>query len=212
MDVYTTEEQQVEAIRKWWHDNKWSVIGGIIIGIAALWGGRTWIAGQNAHAEAASDVYQIMMAKLAKGALDEAAADGSALLGRFSDTPYATLASLALAKIKVKQGDTAGAKAHLNWALDHASQEEVKLITELRLARVLLSEGDTAGALARLAAVREPGSFTAALEELRGDIHVAAKDAALARTAYQRALAASDPTSPSSRLLQMKLDDLGGEA
>lgn len=211
MDVYTTEEQQVEAIRKWWRDNKWSVIGGVIIGIAVLWGGRTWIAGQHAHAEAASDVYQMMMAKLENGALDEATADGTALLGRFNDTPYAALASLALAKIKLAQGDMDGAKSHLNWALDNTQQDELKTIARLRLAKILLAEGDTADALAKLAASGDPGAFAAAYEELRGDIQLAAGNASDARAAYQRALAASDPTSPGSRLLQMKLDDLGGE-
>jgi len=209
VEVYTTEEQQVEAIKKWWRENRLSVIGGIIIGIAALWGGRTWMAGQNAHKEAASDVYQIMMAKMSRGSLEEAAADGSALLGQFTDTPYAALASLALAKIKLEQGDIAAASSHLNWTLSNAEQEEVKMVARLRLAELLLAQGDTAGALAQLNAVATPGTFEAIYEQLKGDIHVAEGKPDQARKAYARALALMVPTSPGRRLLQMKLDDLG---
>lgn len=210
MDVYTTEEQQVEAIKKWWSDNKLSVIGGIIIGVAALWGGRTWIAGQDAHTEAASDVYQIMMSKMSDGSLDEAAADGSALLGQFSDTPYAALASLALAKIKVEQGDVAAANSHLNWALNNTEQEGVKKVAHLRLAELSFSEGDTSAALAQLNNTTALGSFEPAYEQLKGDIYVAEGKMDLARTAYIRALAVMEPTAPGRRLLQMKLDDIGG--
>jgi len=210
VDVYTTEEQQVEAIKKWWRENKLSIIGGVIIGIAALWGGRTWIAGQNAHAEAASDIYQVMMAKMSSGSLEEAAADGSTLLGQFSDTPYAALASLALAKIKVEQGDLDAAASHLNWALNNSEQEELKKVVTLRLAELKLARGDTAGALAQLNTIASPGSFAAAYEQLKGDILVAEGKREEGRAAYVRALAAMAPTAPGRRLLQMKLDDLGG--
>ena len=212
MDVYTTEEQQVEAIKKWWSDNKLSVIGGVVIGIAALWGGRTWIAGQDAHTEAASDVYQIMMSKMSSGSLDEAVADGSALLGQYSDTPYATLASLALAKIKMEQGDVAAANSHLNWALNNTEQDSVKKLAHLRLAELSLAEGDTSAALAQLNSPTALGSFEAAYEQLKGDIYVAEEKTEMARTAYIRALAVMEPTAPGRRLLQMKLDDLGGTA
>ena len=209
MEVYRTEEEQVEAIKKWWSENKLSLIGGIILGIAVLWGGRTWMAGQDAHAEAASTLYQVMMVKLSRGSLEEAAAEGSTLLGQFSDTPYAALASLALAKIRLEQGDMAAASSHLNWALSNAEQEEVKMVARLRLAELLLAEGDTAGALAQLNAITAPDTFEAVYEQLKGDVYVADGKADLARTAYARALSVMDPTSPGRRLLQMKLDELG---
>jgi len=209
VDVYTTEEQQVEAIKKWWKENKLSVIGGVVIGIAALWGGRTWIAGQDAHSEAASDIYQIMMSKMSDGALEEAAMDGSALLGQFNDTPYAALASLALAKIKLEQGDAAAASSHLNWAISNTEQDGVKKVARLRLAKLLLAEGNYSAALAQLNSATALGSFEAAYEQLKGDIYVADGKPDQARSAYLRALSVMEPTAPGRGLLQMKLDDLG---
>ena len=51
------------------------------------------------------------------------------------------------------------------------------------------------------------GNFTAAVEELRGDIYFADDQLELARTAYQAAQAAAGPGGASS-LLQLKLDSL----
>jgi predicted negative regulator of RcsB-dependent stress response len=33
LDVYNTEEEQVEAIKKWWNENGKSIITGIIIAV-----------------------------------------------------------------------------------------------------------------------------------------------------------------------------------
>jgi predicted negative regulator of RcsB-dependent stress response len=209
VEVYTTEEQQVEAIRKWWHDNKWSIIGGVIIGLAALWGGRTYLEGQRSYGEAASAAYQIMMSRLDSGATKEAAQIGAQLLGQFADTPYAGLAALAMAKIKVEAGDLVAAKSQLHWALDNSKQVAVQHEARLRLGRILLAEGKGSEALALLNGVDE-GSYKAAYEELKGDIHVHDGDAAAARQAYALALAALKAGAPARQVIQMKLDDLGG--
>ena len=42
MDVYNTEEEQVEAIKKWWNENGKSIITGIIIGVIAIFGWRSY--------------------------------------------------------------------------------------------------------------------------------------------------------------------------
>ena len=208
MEVYTTEEQQVEAIKKWWHDNKWSIIGGVVIGIAALWGGRLWLDNQRSYGEAASAAYQVMMERMEGGAVEESSQVGAQILGQFADTPYAALASLAMAKIKADGGDLVAAKSHLRWALDNTEQPAVQHEARLRLARILLSEGNGTEALTLLNGVAV-GSFEAAYEEVKGDIHAASGNIDLARTAFRHALDLLEPAAPARQLLQMKLDDLG---
>jgi len=206
--MYSTEEQQVEAIKKWWHDNKWSVIGGIAVGIAALWGGRAWIENQNTYAESASMQYQLMMENLSRGKTDEAANEGAQLLGQYVGTPYAALASLALAKIKLEAGDVVSASSHLRWALDNASQESVKQEARLRLARLLLADAKYDEALSMLN-ITDTGSYLVEYETLKGDVYVAQGKPEFARTAYTRALGAVESRVQGRGLLQMKLDDLG---
>ena len=40
MDVYNSEEQQVEAIKSWWQENGKSIIAGVVIGFVGLFGWR----------------------------------------------------------------------------------------------------------------------------------------------------------------------------
>lgn len=208
MEIHTTEEQQVEAIKKWWRDNMRSVIGGVVIGIGVLVGGRAWVDNKNAFAEAASVEYQIMLEQLSKEQNEVAADHGARLLGQFADTPYASLAALAMAKIKYEDGDTVAASSHLRWALDNSQQESVKHEARLRLAQLLLADNKGSEALSMLDNV-ETGAYTAVYNQLKGDVYVADGKIALARTAYTLALAEMPPAAQGRKLLQMKLDDLG---
>jgi predicted negative regulator of RcsB-dependent stress response len=208
VEIHATEEQQVEAIKKWWKDNRWSVFIGIAIGVAVLVGGRAWIQRQHNYLETASNAYQIMLNLLEAGKSKEAEDRGTEILGKYSDTSYASLAALVMAKIKTEDGDLPAASSQLRWVLSNAKQDVVKQEARLRLGRILLTQNKTKEAL-DLLNVSNTGVYTSEYEELKGDIYVKEKKPALARTAYSRALTESAPTSPGRKMLQMKLDDLG---
>jgi len=208
VEIHSTEEQQVEAIKKWWNENKWSLIGGVAIGIAALVGGRAWVDGQNAYMELASSEYLKMQEKMTAGKNEEASVHGAQLLGQYSDTPYASLAAMGMATIKMDAGDSLAASSHLRWALDNNSQDTVKHEATLRLSRILFADNKPAEALALLN-VLDTGNYTSAYEQLKGDIFVVDGKPDLARTAYTKALKSLSPTASDRASLQMKLDDLG---
>jgi predicted negative regulator of RcsB-dependent stress response len=208
VEAYTTEEQQVEAIKKWWHENKLSVIGGVVIGVGALWGGRAWLDYQHNYAEAASATYQVMLEQLSQGKNEDAALQGAQLLGKFSDTAYASLAALAMAKIKQEAGDSAAASAHLNWALDNTKEDAVRHEARLRLAKIMFADKKYDDALKMLNGI-DAGVYESTYEQLKGDIYVAKGQPESARTAYTRALASASPEERGRGLLQMKLDNLG---
>lgn len=205
---YETEEQQVEALKKWWKDNSKSVIGGVIIGVGVLLGGRAYIQQTHQHVELASASFEAMMMDMEQNKNTEAADLGAQILGQYVDTPYAAMASLALAKIKLDEGDLATAKTHLRYALDHSEKDEVKHVVRLRLARLLLTEGKHDEAIQLLNSV-EPGVFKSSYEELKGDVYLALGKVNEARNAYNIALATLEPTSRNRTFLQMKIDDLG---
>lgn len=208
MNVYATDEEKVEALKAWWKQNGKSVIGGILIGVAVLYGGKTWLDQRHSHVETASMEYEAMMQDLNQDKKDQAAERGASILGQYSDTPYAELASLTLAKIKVDENDLVAAKANLRWAMDNAKQDEIKLIARLRLARVLNAEGNHDEAM-KLIDIPNTGKFAASYAELKGDIYVAKGNNSEARTAYNLALQSLDPGSRDRHYLEMKLDDLG---
>ncbi|MGD8559211.1 MAG: tetratricopeptide repeat protein [Gammaproteobacteria bacterium] len=213
MNVYATEEEQIEAIKKWWRENWLSLVGGVLIGVGILAGGKYWWDTRNYHAEMASVEYEAMMQSLNQDQTEEATNRASALLKDYTDTPYAALAALAMAKMKVDSNDMVAAKSHLRWAMDHAALPEVKTEAQIRYARVLLAEERYDDALKQVEDINVPEQ-KAVVEELKGDIYVAQGNKDKARMAYETALAelsqSSSGASPRLRnFLEMKLNDLG---
>lgn len=208
MDVYTTEEQQVEAIRKWWRDNKWSIIGGVLLGVALIVGGRTWLDNRKSFAETGATLYQSMMQQIAESKFQEASQNGNLLLAEFANTPYAALGALGMARIKLEEGDATAAISHLRWVLDNSDQAPLVHEARLRTGKLLLDQGKAAEALALLEGVKSDG-FESGYEQLKGDIQVALNNPVAAAEAYQKALTTLTAGSTAQRIVQMKLDDLG---
>lgn len=207
MNAYNTEEEQVEALKAWWKENGKSVIAGVVLGATILVGGRMWFSYQQGQAETASNQYQALIAALEQDDTSRVLERGSTLVGQYANTPYAALASLAMAKIKLEEGQHEAARSHLQWVIAHAGQAELEHIARLRLAKVLIADGEQAQALTLLNSV-EPGEFGPAYKELKGDIFAAQGNAAAARQAYEEALAGL-PAAADRNYLQLKLNDLG---
>ncbi|MFV2056312.1 MAG: YfgM family protein [Thiohalomonadales bacterium] len=208
MDVHATEEEQIEAIKKWWRDNWKALFGGILLGLGLLYGGRAWFQQKDNYAASASVEFEAMVQAAGSDKKTEAGEFAAKLLGQYTDTPYAVMASFAMAKIKVEEKDLQTAKIHLRWALEHTTRPAFKHIARLRLARVMLAEGGLDEALSQLSNL-DTGTYTSSYEELKGDIYLSKGDVDLARTAYKLALVSMDTSSRGREIVEMKLDDLG---
>ncbi len=204
---YETEAQQVEAIKRWWKENGKMVVAGVVLALAGVIGGRLWLDRVETRAQAASMEYQQLLGELSAGNREAVIQRGSYLVDNYASTPYASLAALALAKMRAEAGEYPAARSRLEWVLERAEPSQYRTVARLRLARIHLAEGNAQLALNTLAEVTDR-AFEAVLEELRGDVYVAMGNRAAARTAYRKALEASAPGSD-TRVLQMKLDDLG---
>ena len=66
MDGYRTDEEQVEQLKKWWNENGKSIIGGIAIGLIAIFGWRGWQDHQVTQGEQASNLYEQMVANISQ--------------------------------------------------------------------------------------------------------------------------------------------------
>ncbi len=199
-----TEEEQLERLREWWSRNGKFVIAGVVVGLAAVIGTRMWTEARNSKAEAASQQYERLLGALGKRDSGQAEQLADGLLEAYGSTPYATLARLALARLKVEQGDLGAAAALLRQVVDGDGEAEIRQIARLRLARVLLADGKGDAALALLKDA-DSSVTRADSESVKGDIYLALGKRAEARAAYERAKALG---GGNPRLLQMKLDDL----
>lgn len=207
MDANATEEQQIEAFKKWWKENGSSIITGLLLGLAILFGARSWFAYQERSAENASDIYTSLMAALTSGDTLAVTQKAGMLIADFSGTPYASLAAMAVARVKLEEDELEAARAQLQWALDNAGSDAIRETARLRLVRVLIAEGKYAEAEAMINQAEASEAFEPLYRELHGDIHFARGDTASARAEYEHALAAMTPDMPERQLVQLKYDN-----
>ncbi len=199
-----TEEEQLERLKEWWSKNGKFVIAGLVVGLASVVGMRLWTETRNSEAEAASQQYEQLLGLVGQGNFGQAEQIAGTLLTEYSSTPYASLAKLMLAKIKLEQGDRVAAATFLRQVMDNSGQDEIREIARLRLARVLLADGKADAALSVIEGAELP-AIQADAEIIKGDIYLAQGKRAEARAAYERAMVLG---AENRRLLQMKLDDL----
>jgi len=204
---FETEDEQVEDLKRWWKENGKAVIVGVVLGFSAILGTRMYLNHLETQRYEASIAYEGM--NMARQQQPEVMfTRGEQIVEKYPDTPYAAMASLALAKFHVDKGELAAARNRLQWVIEHESQPDIVHVARQNLARVLLAEGKPDQALALLADV-DMEVYTTVYQELRGDIYVSKKQPEQARTAYAAALEAMD-ANDDRQILQMKLDDLGG--
>jgi len=206
MSTYQTDDEQVEAIKKWWKENGRSVIGGIVLGFSIIGGWQWWQVYQKGQGEAASLVFDTMRQAARLNQVDKALEDGRRLLGDYPGSAYAGFAALEMARLSYERGEKDAARGHLQWVIDAAVDPSVGELARLRLGRLLLDVDDTA-ALNELLAKSPLPAFDGEFAVLRGDLARAQGDLAGARDAYQQAMLTG---VEDQIMLRMKLVDVGG--
>ncbi len=207
MNNYETDEETLEALKTWWKENGKSVIGGLILGVGAIVGFKQWGSYQSEKGQSASSLYQTMIESSHNKKTDEFFAAGSELILDYSSTPYASLASLVMAKKLVDEKKFDDAINKLNWLLSNSSDDGIKHIARIRLARILLNENKIEQAL-KLVKDERSVSFKSEYNELRGDVYAAKKEFSLAKDAYKSALAVNIRNKEKREFIEMKLHDI----
>jgi predicted negative regulator of RcsB-dependent stress response len=203
--AYETEEQQVEALKKWWQENGRYLIFGVVLGLGILFGWNSWKDHRETQGMAASDLYSQLTGAVESSALEDAKAFETKLLQDYDGTPYAALGALAMARIYVEQDNLDEAEKKLRWAMDNANEQELKEVSRLRLAQVLVAMEKYDDALSLLGS-ELPAAYVSLVEELRGDAFRAKGNFDEARAAYDKALLTAGGRS---EYLQLKRDSLG---
>ena len=214
MEQYRTEEEQVEALKRWWDENGRSIIVAIIVALGLGFGWQGWQKYQHDELETASNSYQSMLQMLSTQNDAGAATLAADIKQNYSRSTYAQFAALHLARIAVNTGDLATAESELRWVLGRADQGSDSMqLAQLRLARVLASQGEAEQALAILDSA-DPGAYAAAYQVARGDILLLQERNEEAREAYSSALmlASRGQGQVNMSMLQQKLQSLSQAA
>ncbi len=221
MDIHRTEEEQVEAIKNWWHENGTALLVVIALALGGNLAWKAWQSSQIAKAESASELYldllEATVLQAGKKPTPESTSTGKYLAEQLKlkhgGSAYALYGALFMAKQAVAENDLPAAGRELNWVLDQGktgffgnTDESLLLTAKLRLSRVLLAQGEAEKALELINGV-DAKAFEPAYAELRGDIYLSLSKVNEARDAYQTAIQAGS----TSVLINMKLDDLAVE-
>lgn len=218
MASYDLEEQEkLDELKAWWklHGN---TITSLLLAVsltAAGWQGWKWY--QRNQSVQAAGIYGVLQSAASEKDIQRVKSAAGELLEKHSRSSYAPLAAMVVGKLAFESGDMKTAKLQLTWAIDHA-EDELKDVARLRMAAVLL-DGKEYDAALDLMKEPEVRSFAARFDDVRGDILLAQGKPVEAKAAYQSALKkgelaaskqGSDSDSALTRLVQQKLDALGG--
>lgn len=205
MEIYDTEEERIEAFKRWWKESGQSIIVGLAVGFAVILGWNYWQDYRKDQVAQASVLYDQLLKAVEADKKDTAEKLAERMQKQFDGTEYATYSGLLQAKLKVQQGDFAAAKEILK-KIVAGSNKELRNVPTLRLVRLMLANGEYEQGLQLIAEVdaSETSSFAGNYDELVGDLYVALDRLDEARTSYQKALR----NGHQSPLLQFKIDDL----
>jgi len=201
----TTDEEQVEAIKKWWSENGLYLIAGVVLGLGGLFGWNYWQNMKTERAMQGSETYAELLQAVQMQDVAKATELTGILGDRYAATPYDETGYLAEASLFSRQGDLAAAEKSLRKAIDTAKIPEVKDVARLRLATVFNASGQFQQAL-DLVNESFPAAYTSLIEEYKGDALRGLGDEQGAAEAYDRALLSANGRT---EYLQWKRNDLG---
>ncbi len=203
MDIYATEDEQADAIKKWIKSNAPAIIIGIALGFGGLKGWDYWQLQQLKQNATASAEYEAQLLQMEATAIPELEAQLASYKTRNENKTYNNFLQLKLAKKAVETGDFDVASTALNSVIADAANDAIEHTATLRLARILLAKDKAQDALDILN--RDAQSYKQLYAQVRGDAYLALGEVEKARQAY---FMAKGEDVPASANLQMKIDNL----
>ena len=185
-----TDNEQEERLRRWWSENWLLIVGGIVLGLALLWGWQYWQRSTVKNAQREEAAYAAVIDSLGKNQLDQAALQAKALREERATSPYADLADLALARAAIEARKFDDAAQRLKAVADGSKDPGLRTAARTRLARVLIEQGKFDQSLALLD-VASAGEYAALYHDIRGDALAGKGDPAAALREYDAALGAA---------------------
>lgn len=204
MEVYSTENEQVDAIKQFVKNYGLTIVLAAVIGFGGVFGWKYWQSHQTNRLQESAGAFATVSEALAKPT-----PENIALAEKFvTDTNdiYGALASLELAQIAIDANDLVNGERHLTNAVAKAKNDAFADMLNLRLARVQLALNKTDAALVSLEQVKGK-AWNGMKNYIRGDVLAKKGDNAGATTAYRSAL--TDENAGAIRsLVELKLNNL----
>ena len=204
MEVYTTENEQIDAIKRFFVNKGKALLIGLVIGVGAIIGWNYWQSHQVNSLQESAQSFEQISSQLQTGSNQALAA--AEQFANETNNIYGVLTNIELAKIAVEKNDIAGAEKALLKALTIAKVDDLKDLLNVRLARVQLALNKPDQALISLTQVQDKG-WSSIVEDIRGDILLKKGDIASARAAYSKGIESSGADMMKT-ILKIKINSL----
>jgi predicted negative regulator of RcsB-dependent stress response len=205
------EQEQLDEFKHFWKQYGGFITWGLIAVLSAFaaWNAyQYWARSQSAQAAA---LFEEVEKAVRSGDIQKTERAFSDMKERFASTTYAHQAGFLAAKIFYEADKVDMAKAALTWVAEKSNDKGYASIARLRLSALLLDAKAYDEALRLLSADVAP-EFAALAADRRGDIYAIQGKNTEARAQYQKAFLALDERAEYRRLVEVKLQALGGEA
>lgn len=212
VDDHLTDEQQAEIVRSWLRDNGGYLLGGLALGLGALFGLNQWEKYQQGSAEQASALYDNIVGAILAERPTSANQYIVSLEESHRNSPYLDQARLMMAKSHMDRNEFEVAASYLAQIIADTGSSEIAHIARLRLARIRLHQQQYDEALNVLNAAEGNSAFQTRYHEVLGDVYVAMNQPNEAREQYRLALGDAAQNVAVDRVyVQAKLDALGSD-
>ena len=203
--MHFAQDDETEKLKQWWKRNGTGIVAGIVLGVGGVSGIQGWRMYQDYQTGQASMYYQQMLVAVAKEDNEAAVRAADTLVVSHSESGYADIARLMLARLAVDAGDHGQAETMLEDLLAVTKDPAMGHTARIRLAVLALQAGK-ADRIKALAAEGQEGGFASQYQELLGDALTEVGEWEQAQQAYQSALAAMASDSSAGQLLNAKLN------
>jgi len=203
--MHFAQDDETEKLKQWWKRNGTGIVAGIVIGIGGVSGIQGWRMYQDYQAGQASMYYEQMLVAVAKEDNEAVVRAADTLVASHSETGYADIARLMLARLAADAGNHGQTEAALENLLAVTKDPAMAHTARIRLAVLALQAGKP-DRIKALAAEGQNEGFASQYQELLGDALAEVGDWGKAQQAYQTALATMASDSPAGQLLNAKLN------
>ena len=195
--VHKTEEEQEDQIKNWWKENGIQIIGGVVIGIAGIWG---WDYYQNhiyAQSIKARDLYLEFSVNNNSSTLQN-------LSENFSDSSYQDEARLLLAKNQIKNFDES---RNTLLSVSNSSNKYLANLAKIRLAKLYINNDNLSEAETILNNLNDE-SYKGLKFYMQAQISEKKNDLSSAKNLYEESLKNLSEESGLKNLIRLKVADL----
>ena len=203
------EQEQLDQLKHFWKIYGSAITGFLFAGllILASWNGfQYW---ERTQASQAATLFDEVDRIVRSGDITKSERAFGDMKERFGSTAYSHQAGLMVAKLASESSKNDVAKSALTWVYESSKDQGYASIARLRLSALLIEEKSFDNAMQVLNGEMPP-EFAPLVSDRRGDITALQGKPTDARAHYQKAFEGMDERTDYRRLVEIKLNALGG--